>query len=84
MKGLVILIGVAVLVFVIFLWTPDQAELQQRAIPAASLPVMPMLPDIKPPREPLPDRPEQLDCLAPDFIRDKNVDRDWDQCPELI
>ena len=87
MKGLVILIGVAVLAFVVFLWTPSQEELIQRAVPgspALAVPPIPDIPDALQPRAPLPDRPEQLDCLQPDFIRDKNVDRDWDQCPELI
>ena len=83
MKGIVILIGVAVLAFVVFLWTPDQAELIKHAVP---LPVIPEFNYPLPQTTPAPamDRPEQLDCLAPDFIRDKNVDRDWDQCPRLI
>jgi len=86
-KGIVILIGVAVLAFLVFLWTPDQTDLIKHAV-TVPLPAVPEfsypLPQTAPQTAPAMDRPEQLDCLAPDFIRDKNVDRDWDQCPRLI
>jgi hypothetical protein len=83
-KGIVILIGVAVLAFVVFLWTPDQADLIKHTV-TVPLPTIPEFNYPLPQTAPKPmDRPEQLDCLAPDFIRDKNVDRDWDQCPRLL
>lgn len=93
MKGLsyVIIVGIAVLAFVIVLWTPSADDLARerdtKPQPTMIVPPIPY-PPFEVPRTMWPpeqiEAPKDLDCSVGDFLQDKSTDPDWNQCPMLI